>query len=309
MGGEYEKYDVMMMANKMEQMRGGIKLRKKLISISFIVLVLCWILLPAIVSVLQLPAIIITLIPFAAIVVILIPFFGTKSEKEYKRIFKTEFVPRVLKECFDNVYYDENSGFTKPHVEVMNIIETGNRYRTEDFISADYNGVHFQRADVYSAHHTQSGKNSHTTVYFNGRIYQVMFNKKLTCAVQIVSKNFNYSAMPIYLNPKQNKVVMENDTFNSKFNVYAGTQQDAFYVLTPHMMESILRISKHFNSMCILVVGNRLILAGNSSLNGLEAQIEHKVEFETEKARIKEELREITDIIDDLKLDNRSFIY
>lgn len=115
----------------------------------------------------------------------------------------------------------------------------------------------------------------------------------------------SHPTLPVDLDEKQNIVWLENVEFNRKFKIFAHTQQEVFYVLTPQMMERILKIYERFDDMCISIMGSRMILAINSSLNGLEPQLKKRVEYEAERRRLLEELQEIVDVIEGLELEKK----
>lgn len=318
MSGVYEQNNI---AYRIEEMRKKVAFKKKIakcMEAAWVGLIIAVILLNMIsVYFLLITENVMNVINYVCIaIIVLLTMFMTGAHikysvdlKKYNNIFKNQFVVKVLNEIFENVVFCEGVKDIrtldqyKKQLTSMGIIQTGNIFIAEDFLSADYRGVHFERADVYTA----NSSNNSTTDYFEGRIYQLTFIKQITSVMQIRAKAFEHPVLPRNVDREKDCIKMENVEFNDRFEVYAHAQQEAFYVLTPRMMEVILRLEKKFKSICINIQGNKMVLAINSSLNSLEPQLEQEVEYETERRRILGELQEIVDIIDGLELDNTYF--
>lgn len=230
-----------------------------------------------------------------------------RSMSSYRKLYKQELVVKVLKEEFNNVFYDFNRGFTAEEIKEMAFVRMGNTFRSEDYLRAEYNGVNFVRSDVVIEHEKGKGdEGSNYVTYFKGRVYELEFNKNISTGLQIRSHNFENAEMPQYLKDS-NKIQTENMNFNNMFKVYTVNDETAFYVLTPHMMEHIMAMSSSFNSICINIIGNRMILAVNSSLDSLEPPVKQPIDYQHEKKRILAELTEIRAIIDELELFDKTF--
>ena len=65
------------------------------------------------------------------------------------------------------------------------------------------------------------------------------FNKKFVANMYVVSKNFLSSSIT---KSTLSKVKLEDTEFNKLFNVYSGLEHDAFYILTPSLMEKIKKL-------------------------------------------------------------------
>lgn len=245
-----------------------------------------------------------------AVVVLCIVFvtinYNTKLQR-YRALYKEQLVVQVLNEQFTNVFYNYKQGFTESDIKEKAFVRMGNKFHSEDYLRAEYNGVKFARADVRIENETKDNKNNCRYVtYFEGRVYELEFNKKISAGMQICSQNFMYGVLPKYLN-KKDKVQTENMNFNNAFEIHANYDAEAFYVLTPHMMEHIMELSRRFTSLCMNIVGNKMVLAVNSSLDALEPPTNTPINYQAEKNRILAELTEIIAIIDELNLADRTF--
>ena len=228
-------------------------------------------------------------------------YFSSKSgkiTKEYKRLYKENFVVSVLNEVFDNVTYKYMDGFDQRYVKQFGLTRLGNRFRSEDYIRASYKGINFEQADVVIKYHS-SGKNSHTTTYFKGRMFVFDFPFKRVQSVQVFSEGYPYRATPVG-NARMNKIEMESELFNKEFDVRSLDSMDAFYVLTPQMMEKIQIIRSQYNHVAMNFCGNKLYMGIWTSGNAFDGDDRRKVNFVEEKEATLRDASVITGIIDAL---------
>lgn len=249
-----------------------------------------------------------TLFPIVFIMLFVgcIPFaiLGNKKSQEFKELYKQQFVATMLGEFFENPQYIWDKGFTSDAVRSFGISQLGNRFYSEDYISGTYKGIPFEQSDVKIQYHT-SGKNSHTTTYFSGRMFVFHFTGRNVLPVQIFSEGFSYRAKPIE-RFKMNKVNMESVDFNKSFDVKAANEHDAFYVLTPQMMEKLFDLLSRFGNVALNFDGDRLFLGYNCGMGAFDADMKRPIDYPTEKARMKKDMQVIMDIIDIMELANQN---
>lgn len=233
----------------------------------------------------------------SVLVAIIVFSINSKKVKEYKLLYKRTIVDSVLKEQFDNVIYNGNKGFSNNEIREMNLIQMGNRFSSEDYISANYEGVNFVRSDVVIKHETSSGKHHYTVTYFRGRVYRLQFNKPISAGMQIKSNNFNYGVKPAYLN-KNSRIETESEEFNDRFSIYTSSDQAAFYILTPQMMEKFMKFLSMFKSVNVNIIGNQMLIAVNSDLDSLEPTMNKPMIYSYERDKLMRELNEIKQIME-----------
>ena len=103
---------------------------------------------------------------------------------------------------------------------------------------------------------------------------------------------------------KRQRIRMENEQFNEKFVVTADDPEEAFYVLTPHMMEYILSLEKKNKGILYMsfLRDGKFHIAINSGEDFFELG-KKKPEYETLRQIFLDQLRWYTDIIDVLRLE------
>lgn len=220
--------------------------------------------------------------------------------KKFKKLYKDTFVMSVLNENFEHAEYCYERGFNTDTVRKMGLTKLGNRFHTEDYIHGYYSGIEFEQADVTIKYET-SGKNRHTTTYFKGRMFQFAYPEKRAVSIQVFSNNFMYRGKT-YEGWKGQKIQLEEADFNKKYDVISMDAHEAFYVLTPPVMERIKKTREQYGNIAMHFTHGKLYVAFNSNRDAFDASIFHKIDYMTEKQRINQDVLVIKQIIEEMIL-------
>ena len=246
-----------------------------------------------------------TQVIFYAIIIAII-FSGiqiTRVNKEYKAIYKDIFVEEPIVKNFDNAIYLPTKGFISADVSSFNLVKMGNRFSSEDYIKASYMGVPFEVSDVTVQYHT-SGKNSHTTTYFRGRMMIFDFPERIANSVRIYSNTFKYRAGEGFFGKMHNadKIELESIDFNRMFDVYSASDFDTYYLLTPLFMERLMKLAAKYKSVALNAYGNRIVIGFNELNNAFDAKnMFEKISYPEEMAKIQDDIDDIKDIISTIR--------
>lgn len=246
------------------------------------------------------------LIMFGVVIGIALAGFKTNKERnEFKRIYKENFVVGALKEILGNVTYDPMHGFSEHDVARTGVIQMGNRFSSEDFIEGYWDGVHFRQSDVVVKRVVRSGKHTHTYIHFSGRLFEFDCPLDGNVSTLLFSKNYQYPGHGLGL--RYEKIKMENEAFNKRFKIKAARDIDAFYILTPHMMECVDNILVKAKSVGLHFANNKLYLGINYGGKGaFDANMSRPLVYANEIAKIKADTQVIIDIVKTLKLDQNA---
>ena len=85
--------------------------------------------------------------------------------KNYKQEYKKLFVEGPLNQNFQYVVYDWKAGFTKEAVRSFGLTAIGNRFHSEDYIRAVFDGVPFEMSDVTVQDVRSTGKSTYTVTW------------------------------------------------------------------------------------------------------------------------------------------------
>ena len=239
-----------------------------------------------------------------------------KKAREYSLAFKSYFVKSSLEKIFTNLKYQPESGISRSTIAETNMMRMGDRYSSNDLVTGNYKTIGFTQSDVHieEEHETRDSDGNTRTYYvtiFKGRWMIFDFNKSFKADVQVAQKGFGNNKVGSWLSGQQkfHKVEMESQEFNKAFNVYAQQPLDAFYILTPKIMEKIRNLDERNDGRLLLCfIDNKL----HVGIYNYEDSFEHQSVFkptDEEKTRnnISTDIQKITMFIDELELDNDLF--
>ena len=236
--------------------------------------------------------------------------------EELKRLYKETFMNGVLEEFFENVDYRWETGISQQQFFNTGIFQQYREitYRSEDYLSGVYKGVPFKQADV-KIKSTEKDKSN----FFFGRLFEFDYSFKQVQSVRIVPKAEVVVSNRFEIN-RQNIVQMENMEFNKIFTVASVSAEEAFYALTPQVMERLMTIynryrrSEHNDGNRSGATGQYRAIAFHFKQDKLYVAIDHmdsfdsnflkEVDYPTEKEKIRKHIQVIIDIIEMLKLIN-----
>lgn len=239
------------------------------------------------------------------VALVIFSYQASKERKEFKRIYKENFVVGALKEILGDVQYNPMFGFSELDVARTGVVQMGNRFSSEDYIEGYWDGVHFRQSDVVVKRVTGSGKNRHTYVHFSGRLFEFDCPQEDNVSTLLFSKNYQYPGHGLGM--RYEKVHMENEQFNKRFKIKAAREIDAFYILTPHMMECVDNILMKAKSVGMHFANGKLYLGINyGGKSAFDANMNKPLVYADEVAKIKADTRVIIDIVKTLKLDQNA---
>lgn len=239
----------------------------------------------------------------------------SKPAKEYSLAFKNYFVKSSLQKIFTNLRYSPDSGISRQTIASTQMMNMGDRYSSNDLVTGNYKTIGFTQSDVHiEERHERRDSDGHTHTYyvtiFKGRWMIFDFNKRFKADVQVAQKGFGNNKLGNWFSgEKFEKVEMESQEFNKAFKVYAQQPIDAFYILTPKIMEKIRNLDERNDGKLLLCfIDNKL----HVGIYNYEDSFEHKSVFkpiDEEKTRneISTDIQKITMFIDELELDNDLF--
>ena len=132
------------------------------------------------------------------------------------------------------------------------------------------------------------------------------FNKKFKANIQVASYYFDANSLP--WSKKFTRVKMEDIEFNKTFNVYAESEHEAFYILTPHFMEKLKDITKKIKcGVMFCFVDNRLHIAVDNNKDSFEYNVFKPINEQQIEENISNDIKLITNFVDELNLDNDLF--
>lgn len=234
-------------------------------------------------------------------------FLTSRISKEMKRYVSDNVVRSVINSVFDGVFYDPFGRLSDAVIENTELgFSSFNEISGSDYISGTYNGIGIEMSDVKLVEvtrvYTKDGVRETRSTIFEGPWMICDFGKELTADLLLVER------YGIGKKLAKGGIKTESEEFNKNFRIESDNEHDAFYILTPHMMEYILQMDEkgagrtHMRFMR----GGKVHIAINSGRNSFELGGTN-VDLAFLKSKFESELRYITDIIDELRLQDTMY--
>lgn len=251
------------------------------------------------------------------IVALIICIIWVNSAKAvYSKKYKDYFVLRGLTNIFTDLYYEPSSGISSNVIYDTEMMTIGDRYSSNDYVMGKYKDIKFEQSDVHiEEEHEYTDSDGHTqrtyVTIFRGRWLIFDFNKEFKANIEVCHKRF-YGARRgrgLFSSNKYNKVKMESEAFNKEFKVYAQSEHEAFYILTPALMEKIQRLTGSVKGRFLFCfVDKKLHIGLNNNTDSFEAPTVFKrINEEKELNKVSNDMKIITMFVDELNLDNDLF--
>lgn len=229
-----------------------------------------------------------------------------KHRKKYVSFYKENFVASVVENLYDNVVYQAAKRISTSVIEAANMVKIGNTVNGDDYISAQYRDIDFVHCDLHIQNLAHKNIRTNKNTYFKGKWMYFDFHKDFSKYV-IIRENTEMFEKTSHSCDNGEKIMFESVDFNDEFDVYATDQHTAFYLLTPHFIESLRKLRDKTNGQLILgFIDGKLHIAINSGKNTLEPSIIKKID-EDYILSIQQELQVINDFIDELLAEKTSF--
>ncbi len=235
-----------------------------------------------------------------------------RNKKEFKSLYKREFVKGILETQFDNLEYVAEEGFSRAEIRDFQLVYLTNTVLSEDYIKAEYKGVIFEQSDIFMK---KRGNGHVNPIHFKGHMLRLPNPGKNVDDMQIFSRNFNHRAgrvsqqAAIYVsfmgvdvnNSGQSKT--EDADFNKRFDVYSVNEQDVYELLTPAFREKLKKLDFKYDAVAFHFKGDELYIALSSKRDFFECSEDKPIQYDEERKRIKADVDEIKWIIDALGLE------
>ncbi len=220
--------------------------------------------------------------------------------------FKKSYLKEYFSSIIENGEYRPKRGLNASEVYACGFIKRADRFKSYDYLGGKIDGIDFRSSDVHLQERqvytdSKGRRKTRYVTYFKGRVFEFDFHKKLEHRLQVLER---YRPLDGH---KYKKVELESIDFNKKFKTYATDPHTAFYVLTPHFMEALMKVEKnHPGRIGFSFFDEKLRFAINNNKSSFAiypiVKIDEKL-IDTFKA----DIEGIYELVDDLKLNKDIF--
>lgn len=236
----------------------------------------------------------------------------------YRKAFKQSYVLPAMKTIFTDLKYGMFWGIEPPE-ELLDLTKIQNRarlFRGEDHIYARFKDIGFEQSDIVIKDdlnmRLDRKKADYVLPVFRGQWMVFDFNKSFRCQLRVVQRGFHHARGRRSIFKKDRlaqQMETESAVFNKEFSVYAQNEHEAFYLLTPVMIERIQSLTAHTRGkMTLCFAGKKLhILIQNRRSNFEPGSIFLPLQDEKKLQEVRKQIEVTTQFIDELRLDNDLF--
>ena len=225
-----------------------------------------------------------------------------KSAGVAKKLLSDKVVGVVLKEVLGDAVEYNPWGKINPGSMVFPF--SYNCVDGSDHIKAVYNGLNIELGDVELIDKTEdTDEEGHTNTrqdtVFKGQWLTCDFGKELAGQVYVSERSKkDHRSM-------KSNVTMDNEQFSKRFCVSASNPQEAFYILTPHMMEYITAMADKSGGAVYMsfLHSGKMHVAVQTGRDFFELG-KTNTDAETLRRKFLGELRWFTDVIDTLRAED-----
>lgn len=218
--------------------------------------------------------------------IVAIVFFvrAFNQKKKYVERFKNEVVREIVRainpawtyapaQCIAPTEYVQSELFQHPY----------DRYRGDDLIQGAIEKTDFRCSELHTEYktvtHDKDGKQQETWhTIFKGLFFHADFNKNIQGKTFVepdtAERLFGKFGQKLQASTKGRLVKLENPEFEKLFAVFSTDQIEARYILTPAIMEAMVRIHKQYKrKVSISFIGSRVYVAMSFNKNLFEPKI------------------------------------
>ena len=229
----------------------------------------------------------------------------SSRQKAIKQQLGDQLIRGVLSEVLSEVDYRPHEGVSSATVWDAHMLlpEEFSGVTGSDHVRAVYKGLRVELSDIALVREediydeeTNIWKTEEKTV-FRGQWLTCDFGKTLSAEVQLSPRTRMQRLL------RAESIQTENEAFNRRFNVRSESEHEAFYILTPHMMEYILAMTEKSGGDVYMSFqrGGKLSIAVQSDRDFFELG-RGRVEIDALRQKFLGEIRWFTDLIDELRL-------
>ena len=201
--------------------------------------------------------------------------------------FKNKYVLDTLRQLpdFSELRYNAGGGLSYEEMNRLKLIPGGQSvfYQSSDELSGKLDGVPFRAVNVCTGEKA-SARSSTPKILFEGQVivFSCFDNRKISEGfVQVFSKKalskLRETRVPL-------SIQTENSVFNENFAVFAENEQNAFYILTPQVMEQITAFQEAMEGNVYLSFSEKSLYVTCSQLrNPFHIYIDIPVEEQRQK--------------------------
>ncbi len=232
------------------------------------------------------------------------------DRRRYKKKYNSLIVRQALERYFEIREFNSDYGIPYGTIKSTGMLRECNKYLANDYLSGSYKDIDFVQSDIEMRLQNSVFQKANV-IMFKGRWMIFEFNKSFACDMLVYEKSFRYAKHSEGLfsgEGRLERVETENVAFNEHFKVYAQNTVEAFYLLSPQIIDKLEEIRQSIRGDLILIFHNSHLHIGvNNFRDAFEPPVFSKIDVNTVMAGIDDDIGLITALADMLRLDRKVY--
>lgn len=224
----------------------------------------------------------------------------------FKTLYKNLFVVEVLAVELPGCYYSRHKGFGQGIIDAnIGLVEPGNKYKSEDYLSGNYNGIHFEQADVIINNEVREEKafsdEAEVKVYkhFRGRMIVMDSPVNVKKPIYLYSYEFEHRYKNQYVKLRTEEI--NDKVFGDVFDILVSEVGSAKRILDDKMKKALITTYNKFYNMAVRFEDKKMYIAINTKEDTFDWKVNRGMNFRKEVEANRNQIYVIKDIIDILK--------
>lgn len=227
----------------------------------------------------------------------------------YKRLCKNNLMKELLEDSYASVSYREKDGFSEEEIAASGMIMMGNSFSSSNLVSGSRGTVSFEMADVTVAQKTQHAKGYHIVTFFDGCWMTFQLEKDFGTTIHIREKGFSGNQSLSASRKRLSLYPVEHKEFNRFFRVYVEDEEQARYILSPLMIEEILKINFALQGDLMVAFSGHTV---HVAIHGIKRDLDQILPDDADRRTLKREMlldvSLVTDFVDRLAEEDSPFL-
>jgi hypothetical protein len=215
---------------------------------------------------------------FAALAIVAL--IAGHAQRDIRKWYKLMVIKRVVEALGEGLTYDQQSSLDQAQFREMDLYNSRiDSWKSEDQVSGRRREVAFELHEVRAIRREKQGKHTREVVVFQGLVVVLEFNKNFHGHTVVVPDKDGRILGGLFgeSESRRNKQIvrLENVDFENTYSVYTTDGQEAHYLLTPKLMELVLRARAELgaNDVRLAFFRNSLFVTVPSSQNRFEVSL------------------------------------
>ena len=249
---------------------------------------------------------------YSLIIATIIAMFFERKEKKEKRIYnfvkkvKQKIYPKIVKIIDTQLFYNANlssNAINQADTALKELFDYNSEsIKFEDHIFGKYKDSKIDIVDFKIGFSSETLINSEGKEVFKrpccaGVLFELKIKKHISSKLFVT-----YFGFATKSSAEKNRVILESQDFNEKYNVICEDQVEERYFLTPTVIERLTKLHNEGKKLCLLIKDSSIYVTLSSKEDYFEINPNKPINVPSQYSNVLSEIKEVLDFIEVLKL-------